>query len=145
MFSNGKVGDRAKPEDRRVLTDDELLAAGTILEERIAQRAHSLASIADFGSFIWGWKNLSGAEAVKRWISAYAVDDRPFLAFLVELRGWAISDRVYYPLRRSAVEAFFDYDEVIARMDTIHASGDSELMAEVEQLRISLRQGKDHD
>lgn len=145
LWTNGVVGDRSKPQDQWVLTDEDLEAGGKVLEERIEQASKNLASVADFSSLIWGWRDLSGADSIKRWIEQFASDDRGLLSFLMSLRSWAVSDHVYYPLRRSAIEIFFDYEEVLGRMDAIYAAGDGELAAEVEELRESIRQGADRD
>lgn len=145
LFHHGIVGERPMPQEHWTLTADELTQLGAILGSRVKERAPGLLSLPDFGSFIWGWRDVAGIDTVKEWINAHASDDKSFLLLLMHLRSWAVSDRVYYPLRKDAVEQFFDYAAVIARLGEIHGRGDKEQMAAVDTLRESLRYGAGPD
>ncbi|KWT66762.1 Phage T7 exclusion protein [Hyphomicrobium sulfonivorans] len=144
MWDNGLVGDRPKPDDERILTAEEVEHCGEILRARVLAEGEKVSAVADFGSFIWGWKEVAGADAVKKWLAEHAGSPRQFLQFVMALRGWIMSDRVYHPLRRNAVEVFLDYDEMMARLEEIKRGEDSELIRMVEEIDASLLQGR-HD
>ncbi|ALV28775.1 KAP family P-loop NTPase fold protein [Pannonibacter phragmitetus] len=139
LFDHGLVGERPKPENARLLTSDEVEKFSEILHDRIKDCEPDLLSLPDFGSFIWGWRDLAGIDAVKAWIEAFASDDASFLSLLGHLRSWAVSDRVYYPLRRDAVENFFEYNAVLARLDAIGKQADDKTSVVVASLRDSLQ------
>lgn len=140
LFAHGLVGDRSKPEEQWVLTAEELTDGGKRLESRIAQDSQMLPLIQDFGSFVWGWRDLAGLEVVKTWITTQSKDDHLFLWILKSLRSWAVSDKVYYPLRRSTVEDFFDYDTTITRLETLKLTGSADAKADAEAITTSLEQ-----
>lgn len=141
LFDHGLVGDRVDLEELRFLKADEVIIGGSILESRIVLSEHILLSLPNFGAFVWGWRDLSGVVRVKKWITEHLVDDKDFIEFLDKIRNWAMSDKVYYPLSRSAVTVFFDYEEVVQRLDRIYDSAIPDMVARVEDLRLALKQG----
>jgi hypothetical protein len=141
MWDNGLVGDRPKPKDGRILTVEEVEHYGEILRARILAEGEKVSDVADFGSFIWGWKEVAGSDAVKKWLADHAASPRLFLHFVMALRGWMMSDRVYYPLRRDVVDIFLDYDEMIERLEEIRCGEDPQLIRMVEEINASLRLG----
>jgi hypothetical protein len=141
LRSNGLVGGRADAVDQQLFTDAEILRAGSILRDRIAAMRPELLDFHDFAAFVYGWRELSGQPPVGDWLARYVDDDRILLKFLLQVRNWAVGDRVFYPLSRSTIELFFDFDSIVDRLDLICASGNIELTGQVEELRISIEQG----
>jgi hypothetical protein len=145
IFEHGLVGDHGKPEDQWTLTADEVSAGSKVLNQRIQSAKSTLGDAPDLGSLLWGWRDMGAAEDAKAWVVEQASDDAVFLQILKSLRGWAVSDRVYYPLRRSAVADFFDYDEVLARLDRLATSGNTAIEEDAQAIKVSLSQGRDRD
>lgn len=145
MWDHGLAGDRPKTPDERVLTADEVQVGSEILKARILEAGEEVSRVADFGSFIWGWGELAGTDAIKAWLAEHAGSAHRFLQFLMALRGWVFSDRVYHPLRRDTVERFFDYDVVIGRLEQIKLGDDPELVRMVDDINASFRYGLPRD
>ncbi|MCF6121597.1 NTPase KAP [Mesorhizobium sp. M7A.F.Ca.CA.001.07.2.1] len=140
LFMHGLVGERANPDgsafDREKLTD--LLNS---LKTRATAQVNDgdLSKMPDLAAYLFGWRDLSGLEEPKAWVTKFTEPDEGFLFLLDKLRSWAVSDRVYYPLQQSAVSVFLDWDETTKRLETL---ADTEHREKVEELKVAIEQGK---
>lgn len=143
---HGRVGDRAQPDQLHALTDEQLDAAKPILERRLAdpQTRLELRNTPHLPYFLFGWLDMSGKDAPVDWVAEYTGEDANFLKFLLQMRSWSLSDRVYYPLRKTNISCFLDWDETLARLRRIEAGEISGAMAtDIEEIRQAIEQGRE--
>ena len=139
LYTHGRVGDSQQSLDASPFSGDELDRLLKILRERAAIEATSdrIGSMHELGAYLYGWRDLSGIREPKDWVERFVEADEGFLFLLNKLRGWAMSDRVYYPLQKAAVEDFLDWEHTIERLKalstTLHADKAKDLMAAIEQ------------
>lgn len=143
LYDHGRMGDRAKPAGQRIHTDAVLDQGRTALEARLSAATDDFLDFKDFGAFIFGWRDMSGVDTVKAWVKQKIASDANFLKFLLQMRSWAASDRVYYPLRRDAVEIFLPWRDVVTRLQQIERQADDETLRTVGSIKLSIRQGGD--
>lgn len=143
---HGRVGDRAQPDHLHALTDEQLDAAKPILERRLAdpQTRLELRNTPHLPYFLFGWVDMSGKDAPVDWVTEYTGEDANFVKFLLQMRSWSLSDRVYYPLRKTSISCFLDWDETLARLRRIEAGEISGAMAtDIEEIRQAIEQGRE--
>ena len=143
---HGRVGDRAQPDHLHALTDEQLDAAKPILERRLAdpQTRLELRNTPHLPYFLFGWLDMSGKDAPVDWVAEYTAEDANFVKFLLQMRSWSLSDRVYYPLRKTNISCFLDWDETQARLRRIEAGEISGAMAtDIEEIRQAIEQGRE--
>lgn len=122
IFAHGQFGDRPTPPDRWVLTADEFNEAlSTMLRRYRETRPAELVKVPNFLGLLYAWKQGSGNEEARDWVSAFITTDEGLLAFLSAARSWIASSThgVYYPLKRRDLEPFLDVDDALRRVDTI--------------------------
>ncbi len=121
MFTHGRVGDRPSSSDEWVFTNDELDQLVQILKERLAKTGTQdlIASLPDLPSYLFGWMNIAGNDDAKAWAESNSKTDHEFLKLLRRMRGWMISDKVYYPLSQSTVSPFLDWDASVERLQAM--------------------------
>ncbi|MGC4407298.1 hypothetical protein D4A92_17680 [Rhizobium rosettiformans] len=144
LYDHGRLGDRANPADQRVHTDAVMDQGRATLEARLSAATDDFLDFKDFGAFIFGWRDMSGVETPKAWVTQRIAADADFLKFLLQMRSWAASDRVYYPLRRDAVEIFVPWRDVITRLQEIERHADEETSRTLSSIKLSIKQGRDH-
>ncbi|UXN58118.1 KAP family NTPase [Phyllobacterium zundukense] len=148
LFDHGVVGDRAKRVEDRHLTADELDTYRQELKQRLSAAAAdgSLASYPELGSILYGWRDMAGIEEPRTWVASFIADDANFLTLLLELRGLAVSDRVYRPLRKSTLELFMDWEVVQPRLEALRQNNpSSQVKLELDEIDEALRFGEgDH-
>ena len=134
MWDHGMVGDRPSPPDQRVFSDDFLDVLLDIIRKRLSstEAQEKIAEMPDVSTFLFGWRDISGEAVVREWVASNSDTDAGFLSMLNHLRGWAISDSVYYPLHKSSIEAFFDFESTVARLTALRGGVHSELVQELE-------------
>jgi len=138
LFDHGAVGDRAKPEASRHLTAIELEKYRVVLKERLAQsaEAHALEQLPDLSRLLYGWRDLAGIEDPRAWVQTLVLNEDSFLKFLLDMRGWTMSDKIYRPLKKTTLEPFLDWNDVEARLAQIKAgnaeSPKAEKISEIE-------------
>ncbi|MBX5089807.1 KAP family P-loop NTPase fold protein [Rhizobium lentis] len=143
---HGRIGDRPQAEHLRALTDEQVDAAKPLLERRLADPATrlELRDTPHLPYFLFGWMDMSGKDAPVEWVSEYTKEDANFVKFLLQMRSWSMSDRVYYPLRKSSISYFLDWDETRARLDRLEAAEISGAMAtDIAEIRQAIEQGKE--
>jgi len=143
LYDHGRVGDRPKPADQRVHNDAVMDQGRATLEARLSAATDDFLNFKGFGAFIFGWRDMSGVDTVKAWVTQKVAADADFLRFLLQMRSWAASDRVYYPLHRDAVEIFLPWRDVIARIKQIEKHADDASLRSIESIKLSVRQGRE--
>lgn len=134
MWRHGRVGDRPSQLEQRVFSDEFLDSLLDILRARLSSTEvqEKIAGMPDVSSFLFGWRDISGEAVVKEWVANATSSDGDFLAILNHLRGWAMSDRVFHPLSKSSIEAFFDLENAVARLRGLRESAHGETVRELE-------------
>lgn len=141
LFRHGRVGDEAVSSDQWEISEEVLDQTIEILRERIGQQDTKamIPNLPDVSAYLYGWLNIADDEEAINWVHDYIKTDEAFLKMLSHLRGWSISDRVYYPLSEEAVTRFLDWEETITRLDRLgvgeHADKVAELKLAIEQSR----------
>lgn len=143
LFDHGRVGDRAKPADQLVHTDSVMDQGRATLEARLSAATEDLLDFTDFGAFIFGWRDMSGIDTTKAWVTQKIATEANFLKFLFQMRSWAASDRVYYPLHRDAVEIFLPWRDVITRLQQIERHANDETLRTIASIKLAIKQGRD--
>ncbi|KSV75589.1 hypothetical protein N185_17265 [Sinorhizobium sp. GW3] len=143
---HGRVGDRSQPDHLHALSDEQVDAARPILEKRLADPATrlELRDTPHLAYFLFGWLDMSGRDAPVEWVTEYTNDDANFVKFLLQMRSWSMSDRVYYPLRKASVSTFLDWDQTLARLGQLEAREISGAMAtDIAEIRQAIEQGRE--
>jgi len=142
MWSNGFVGDREKVPEERTFSDEELRNCIEFFDEIVARSnvKDSIIDMPDMASYLFGWRDLSGINVVREWVADFVKNDSNFLKFLLRLRGWAMSDKVFYPLNRDTVEVFLVWEETCSRVDELL---ESDLGKIAQQVKDSIKLGRD--
>ena len=134
IWSHGLVGDQEKPPENWIFTSEELEKLLLLLRDIVAKEEtqDEIDDLPDVASYLFGWKDLSGQEAVRNWAKKFTESDEGFLGFLDHLRSWAMSDRVYHPLQESSVSAFLDWNLTLKRLKNLKNSKFNKKVAELE-------------
>ena len=84
---------------------------------------------------LYAWLQGGREDEVRAWVDAQTKTDGGLLTFLSSVRGWgAVNGVVYYPLRRSELEKFLDFDLAIRRLEIISRNDDA---SEADRVRAS--------
>lgn len=142
-FDNGLVGNQAIPADARILSDEQIERAKTILSSRLEEERQKLMPVPNLAAFLFGWLDLLGLEGPKKWVKEIAESDSGLVEILDGLRSWAMSSYVYYPLSKRNISTFLNFETVEARLGVIEVSGSVELQRRVADIRVALSQGRD--
>lgn len=134
VWDHGRVGDRQKPQDEWVFSDELLEELIAILQLRIEvlEIQDLINSMPDVAGFLYGWRDILGSDGPKAWVEKNSERDDDFLRILGYLRSWAMSDKIYYPLNRSAVSAFFDFDRVVERLNSLRGTDHDEMVRDLQ-------------
>ncbi|UWR45387.1 hypothetical protein [Phaeobacter inhibens] len=144
LFHHGHAGngEQRTSLDEWVFSEDLLQELLDIARKRISDKElqDRILAMPDVSGFMYGWRDMSGDEEPKAWVLQVTNDDEVFLKFLQEMRGYAVSDRVYYPLHRRTLEIFFeDPDAVVERLDVLtegeHATAARDVRKAIRQAR----------
>ncbi|WP_170401143.1 KAP family P-loop NTPase fold protein [Ruegeria arenilitoris] len=144
LFHHGHAGggeQRTSP-DEWVFSENLLQELLDIAHKRISDKElqDRILVMPDVVGFMYGWLDMSGDAEPKAWVTQVTNDDEVFLKFLQEMRGYAVSDRVYYPLHRRTLETFFeDADAVVQRLNALtegkHATEALDLLEAIRQAK----------
>jgi predicted KAP-like P-loop ATPase len=120
IFAHGTFGDRKAPEDEWLLTSEEFDAAlnAMLLRYRSAEPGQ-LMRTPNFLSLLYGWQQGSGTDEVQNWVDAQTATDAGLLALLPRMRSMAYRDAVVYPLNKTDIERFFDYERLTERVQSL--------------------------
>lgn len=143
LREHGRIGDKEVDVDERVFSAEELDTLIDIIRERIRSDTSEgrIRELPKFGRYLFGWRELALEEnEVSDWIKSFVKDDGDFIYLLNGLRHQVVSDKVYYPLAEKSVAPFLNWEETVARLnsmdETDHAAGASKLL---EAIRINPR------
>lgn len=147
LFNHGLVDSaRARPEEQWLLPKTVFEHVLPIVKSRAFKYAEQtgINQFPDLPGFVFGWSNLSGNEIVRGWVSRQIQTDEDFVDFLLLMRGWAVSDRVYRPLRRESLVDLMDVDLIQQRLEQIRRNGnEKKLTLHVQEVMDSLQWGDD--
>ena len=143
LFQHGLVGDQATKPDQWEISEEDLDEVIIILKARVGKETVKL-SIPDMpriSIYLYGWMEITGDEKqVIDWVKEYSTTDKRFLNILNHLRQWTmINGAVYYPLSKEAVERFFDWDVVQARLTELK-DDESVDQDQVAELQLAIKQ-----
>ncbi|CAK7047037.1 KAP family NTPase [Kerstersia gyiorum] len=145
LFSHGLVDpSRARPEEQWLLPETVFERALPIVKRRAVEHAEKTAihQFPDLPGFVFGWRNLSDNEIVRGWVSRQIKTDEGFVDFLLLMRGWTVSDRVYRHLRRKSLVDLMDVDLIQQRLEQIHEN-EKKLAHRVREVMDALKWGDD--
>lgn len=139
LFLHGKVGKEAVSSDKWEISEETLDEAITILKARVSKQSTKelIPSFPDISAYLYGWLNITGDQQAIDWVKHYSKTDAGFIHVLNSLRGWAMSDIVYYPLSESTVTKFLDWEETITRLDSLE---NGEFAEQVKDLKLAIEQ-----
>jgi hypothetical protein len=136
IFAHGHFGDRPTSPHSWLLTDGEFREAlSTMLRRYREMPPQNLMKVPDLLNLLYAWKQGSGTDEARDWVSARISTDEDLLTFLSSVRSWAASSTIgiYYPLKRRDLEPFLDFDAALRRVDVIAR----DTAAPVEQRRLA--------
>ncbi len=141
LFRHGKVGNEADSPDQWEISENVLDEAIEILKARVSEQVTKelIPNLPDISAYLYGWLNITGDDQAIDWVREYTITDEGFLSILNHLRGWSMSDKVYYPLSKDAVERFLDWDDTVARLDSLK---DGEFADQVADLQLAIEQSR---
>ncbi|EAS6302937.1 NTPase [Salmonella enterica] len=117
LWQNGLAGDRAEPENERVLNDGELNCIRQHFCERLnkGELKSLLVQDGDLGGFVWAWQDIAGPEYVISWITQHIDSDKVFLMLLLSLRSHIISSATghYLTLKIRDIAHLFGGEEML--------------------------------
>ena len=143
LFSHGKIGDEVESSDQWEISDNVLDEAIDILKERVSQQRtqEQIPNLPNISAYLYGWLNITEDDQAMMWVREYSESDEGFLKILNHLRGWLMSDKVYYPLSKDAVSRFLDWDEVTTRLERMQGG---EFAGQVAELQLAIKQGRNY-
>lgn len=120
-FSHGRYGDRAKPEEERYLTAQELDAVTAVMIDRYRKLSvDDLVQSIDPVSLLYAWLQVGDDEGPKKLALEAFKSEEGLVSLLEAMRGRVTSSTGrYFVLKRANLEPFFDYDEARARAEEI--------------------------
>lgn len=141
LFRHGRVGDKAESPEKWEISDEVLDVAIDILKERLKQKSTKrlIPNLPDISAYLYGWLNITEDDQAVTWVREYCESDEGFLDILNHLRGWVMSDKVYYPLSEEVVSRFLDWSEVTTRLVSMQGGEFSDQVAE---LQLAIEQAR---
>ncbi|MEP2919477.1 MAG: P-loop NTPase fold protein [Sulfitobacter sp.] len=141
LFRHGKVGDEADSPDQWEISEEVLDEAIVILKARVSEQGTKelIPNLPDISAYLYGWLNLTEDDQAIDWVREYSDTDEGFLSILNHLRGWSMSDKVYYPLSKETVDRFLDWDDTAKRLDDLK---DGKFADQVAELQLAISQSR---
>nr|WP_211313814.1 P-loop NTPase fold protein [Marinomonas piezotolerans] len=141
LYRHGVIGDQPVHPDEWEISEGALQSATDILKSRLSQPKdnNEILSYPDISSFLYGWSHIGNSGEAEAWVKDCCQSDEDFLKILNSLRGWAMSDRVYYPLHQGTIDKFFDFNEVKDRLEALSVGSYSD---EAKDIQLAIKQGE---
>ena len=138
------AGDGAVDPNKTFMLSDEIQASRQMLLSRVqvALQSSEVLSFPELSSFLYGWHQLDDGESVRVWIEEAIRSDETFLMVLLALRDYTWSDKLYRPLRQSAVELLLDWEMTETRVNDLCNSDKSSIANQAKELKIAIEFGK---
>jgi predicted KAP-like P-loop ATPase len=146
IFSHGWYGDQQQAEDQRLLRPAEFEAVREIMLGRYrTTSSDTLLEVPNLVSLLYGWLQGSRTEEARSWSMNQVQSDAGLLKYLSRARGWAASDKVYYPLKAKDLENFIDVADAQARVKRIadDEEASEECRAVAQELLSAFEEGRD--
>jgi len=142
LFRHGKVGEEPESPEQWEIPDPILDDAIDSLKKRVGRQDTKklIPSLPDISAYLYGWLNITGDDQAKAWVREYSESDEGFLEILNHMRGWAMSDKVYYPLKKDTVSRFLDWQDVEKRLEKMEGG---EYSDRVSELQLAIKQSRD--
>lgn len=139
LFAHGRLGDKSDTSEEWDVSDELLDDAIDILKERVSdpEIQEVIQNLPDLSSYLYGWSKITEDNQAKEWVQEYSQSDEGFLNILNCLRGWAMSRKVYYPLFKDSVTPYFDWDNMVERLENMK---DGELSGQVAEIQLAISQ-----
>jgi len=120
LFAHGRVGNESKPVAEQLLPDTVLDKVIDVMHQRYKEMdLNTLTESPDPLIMLYAWLQSNGQAELQAWVKSNVKSDVDIIEFLWACRSWMASDRVYYPIRKSSVSRFCDYDKAVARINKI--------------------------
>ncbi|SBT17246.1 KAP family P-loop domain protein [Marinomonas gallaica] len=121
LYRHGVIGDKPAHPEEWEITEGALQSATEILKSRLSQLKvkDEILSYPNISSFLYGWRHIGNNGEAEAWVKDCCQSDENFLKILNSLRTWAMSNKVYYPLHKGAIDKFFDFNEVNGRLEKL--------------------------
>lgn len=121
LYRHGVIGDKPAHPEEWEMTEVALQSATEILKSRLSQLKvkDQILSCPNISSFLYGWRHIGNNGEAEAWVKDCCQSDENFLKILNSLRSWAMSNKVYYPLHKAAIDKFFDFNEVNCRLEKL--------------------------
>lgn len=134
LRSHGRLGDKGKSQEERFFSEELLDALIKVISARITSEEvfPTISNMPNLALFLYGWRDLAGLVAPRNWVAEQSLNDDRFLYILEQLRGLAVSDRVYRPLYKSSIAAFFDVEETVQRLASLRTGKHKDQIIELE-------------
>jgi predicted KAP-like P-loop ATPase len=148
LFAHGRVDNPKKLETDWLLSDTAIDKVIEVMHQRYKEMdLRALADSPDPLDVLFAWLQSNGEAELKEWVKSNVISDTELIDFLWACRSWMASDRVYYPIKKSYVSRFCNYDEVVARIEKIdpNALSDPAAVRRLEDVKFNLKIGVQDD
>ncbi len=145
LWQHGIVGDRTGHQLEESMGRSNVVT----LQKAVAKRLNSLAiteqlpAFALLNRYIWAWRDISGIQAVRKWVDRQVQEDKAFLNLLLQLRyhGTSSADGRYRALHLAEMTEFLgDVETVTGRIACIKETG--HFPERVDQVEQSIRRNR---
>lgn len=145
LWQHGIVGDRAEHQQEQWMERSNVVT----LQETMAKRLNSpdiTEKLPDFALlywYIWAWRDISGVQAVRKWVDRQIKEDKAFLNLLLQLRyhGSSSVDGRYRALNLATMTEFLgDVETVTSRIARIKEAG--QFAEQVNQVEKSIERNR---
>ena len=142
LFRHGRVGEEAESSEQWEISEELLDEAINILKERLSQQdtKERIPNLPNISAYLYGWLDITGDDQAAEWVREYCESDEGLINILNHLRGWLLSDKVYYPLSQEAVTRFLDWGEVTERLERMQGG---EFSDQAVELQLAIEQSRD--
>jgi len=128
LWQNGLAGDRAEPEQDRILTNEELGSVRRQFCDRLngVELQSVLPQADDLGGVVWAWQDIAGSESLITWITQHCISDEAFLKLLLSLRSHIISSASGHYLAlniKNICHLFGGEEKLLKRLEVIKGEG----------------------
>lgn len=118
MWAQGVVGDRPQMEEEWIFTKEELKDIIGALDHKLQSQEvkNNILNMNLPAAYLYGWREISGQDIVRRWAEEVGRNDEQFLRLLLAIRTTTYSSTVSYPLHEKNIALFFKLEDVLERL-----------------------------
>jgi hypothetical protein len=142
LYRHGKVGEQPDSSEQWEIPDQVLDDTIELLKQRVSREdtKRLIPGLPDISAYLHGWLDITGDDQAKVWVQEHTESDEGFLEILNHMRGWVMSDKIYYPLKKEAVSTFLDWHDVEKRLAKMEGG---EFSDRVSELQLAIQQAWD--